>query len=171
MISTLSAFLLPLLLASPTLAADPSIENADADVEAIKVVPVPAEELYARLLDLQNLQAALDCTRKWEFGSRVRDVGASASLVYRIGPFRRKLTMTLSKADENRKVTYDHAGNKGFVTTWTLSQVEDGTKVDVHTYLHLPPWPARRIYLNKIQPEWVACQARAIDRISKSVAE
>lgn len=161
--------LLPALFLSTALAADPTLENANADVEALKIVSLPAEKIYERLLDLHNLEAALDCTRKWEYGSKTRGVGASASLVYKVGPFRRKLTMTLSKVDENRRVTFDHAGNKGFVTTWTLRETEQGTEVDMHTYLNMPPWPARKLYLRQIQPEWAACQERAIERISKEI--
>lgn len=172
--STFLRALLPLsllALSSPALARvyDPTLANANADVQATKTVTLPAAQLYERLLDLHNVEAALDCTRKWEYGQRGKGVGASASMVYKVKSFRRKLTMTLSKADENRKVTFDHPGNKGFVTVWTLEETDRGTKVDVHTYLNMPPWPVRKLYLNKIQPEWAACQERAIDRISKEL--
>lgn len=165
----MSSLLSALALLAPALAADPAILNANADVEAVKRVTMSPDELYPRLLDLHNLEAALDCTRKWQYGETTRGVGANATLVYKVGPWRRKLAMTLAKAEENKRVTFDHAGDKGFVTTWTLEPDGEGTKVDVHTYLNLPPWPVRKYYLRRIQPDWAACQERAIERMAKEI--
>lgn len=161
------------LLLSFALAAEPA---PNADVVATKVVQVAPQAFYDQLLNLRNLEGALSaCTRKWEFGDKTEGVGAGATLVYKMKSFRRRLTMTLSKVDEGRRVTFDHPGNKGFVTVWTLTPAGDGqdaqaTEIDVHTYLQLPPWPLKRYYLNKIQPEWRACQEQAISKLAKGAA-
>jgi len=162
---------LALVALGAALASDPAAQEASGDVVASKVVTLPADQIYARLLDLHNLEASLDCTRKWQYGDKTSDVGASATLVYRIDSFRRKLTMTLSKADPDKKVSFDHAGNKGFVTVWTLSPEEAGTRVEVHSYLNLPPRPFQKIYTRRIQPDWAACQERAIERITKELGQ
>lgn len=161
---------LPLVALGAALASPPAQESS-GDVVASRVVSLPADQIYARLLDLHNIEAALDCTRKWQYGVKESDVGASATLVYKIDAFRRKLTMTLSKVDPDKKVTFDHAGNKGFVTTWTLSPEEDGTRVEVHSYLNMPPRPFQKMYARKIQPDWAACQDRAIGRLTKELGQ
>jgi hypothetical protein len=79
----------------------------------------------------------------------------------------RKLTATISKVDPPKRVTLDHAGKRGFLTTWTLRPAgEQATDVEVHTWIQPPPWPVRRLYSNRIQPAWEQCQREAIQALA-----
>ena len=152
------------LLLNAALAA-PVTPEPNADVVAAQVVPLTAEVLYPHLLDLRTYEAALDCTRKWEPGDRTTGLGASARTTYKVRLMRRRLVMVISKAVENDHVDLDHAGDKGFVTRWSLEPQGDSTRVEVHTYIQAPPKPFKRYYFNKVQPAWAACQDRAITAV------
>lgn len=148
-------------------------EGVNADVEAVREVAAAPEAIYPRLLDLEAIADLLppECASKWHFGDVTTGIGASAQVVYHAASMHRKLTATLAKATENRQVTLDHAGNKGFVTTWTLTATETGTKVDLHTYINQPPWPFRGYYFRRVQPAWVRCHEATLDNLNKSVAQ
>ena len=155
------------LLASflPAFAA-PVPDDTNADVVASATVHAPPQAVLDWLSDLRHQETALaDCTRDWEHGAKSVGVGASAELVYKAGPFRRKLVGTISQA-ELKRLMVDHAGKKGFITTWTFSPAADGadTTVELRTLLNLPPKPFRKVYMNKVQPVWQTCYAAALLR-------
>ena len=160
--------LLSLALAA---ASSPNVStDQDADVVASKVIAAPPEALYARLLDLKQIKAISEdaCVSRWVFGPITSGVGASASMRYHAGAMHRRLTMTLTKVDENRRITLDHAGKKGFITTWDFAAQDAGTNVEFHTWLSIPPWPFRKYYFKKVQPAWVACQQAALQNLAQT---
>ncbi len=166
-----AAILASALAARPAGAGQPAAaaETAepDADVVASGLVAAPPEAVYAWLLDLRH-QAELwpdYCARNWEFGLVTEGVGASAVVTYTAGGWRRRLAATLSKAEPNRRITVDHPGDKGFVTTWTMEPVEGGTRLEVHTWIQPPPRPFRKLYFSHVRPEWQGCHAQTIGRL------
>lgn len=151
--------------------AEPIPADRNADVVASKVIAAPVETLYPHILDLKQLQAISDegCVGRWVFGKLTSGVGATASMRYHAGAMHRRLEMTLTKADENKRITLDHAGNKGFITTWDFTPQDTSTQVEVHTWLAIPPKPFRRYYFNKVQPAWVVCQQKALQNLADAI--
>ncbi len=165
--------LLSLLLAGGfTANAAPVPDDHNADIVSEVTVGAPPATVFAWVSDLRNQEAVLgDCTRKWSHAEKNVGIGASAQLVYKVGMFRRKLVGTISKTDPDRRVLVDHAGNKGFITTWTLTPAQDGasTRVELRTLLNLPGKPWRGYYVNKVQPAWEACYEAALLRVDEKL--
>ena len=131
-------------------AAETFDEDAEGDVIAVRTVSAPGTTVLATLADLRNHPGFWPdgCVTNWEFGERQTGIGATASVTYRapMGWYR-KLTAVVSDITE-RRVDIDHPGNKGFVTTYTLTAVESGTEVEMHTWIYAPPKPFRRANRN-----------------------
>lgn len=167
----MSTLCLVMLLVLPA-KAEKIPDDYNADVVATGTVQAPPQAVMAWISDLRNQEIALaDCTRKWVHGDNTVALGASAELVYRMGAWRRKLVATVSEIDDARRLTLDHAGKKGFYTTWTLTPSADGsaTQVEVRTLLNLAPRPFRKWYVNKVQPQWELCYQAAILRVDEAV--
>lgn len=164
---------LPLLLAlSLPAAAEKIPDDHDADVVATARIQAPASTIMAWISDLRNQEQVLsDCTQKWVHGDNNVGLAANAELVYKVGAWRRKLVATITQVDDDRRLTLDHAGNKGFYTTWTLTPTEDGqaTDVELRTLLNLAPRPFRKVYVNKVQPAWQQCYQNALLRVDEAV--
>ena len=160
-----------LALFAPSAAAAPAQgASPNSDVTATRLIPLPAEALYNHLLDLRNHERIWsdECTKKWVHGDVSVGQGASAQLLYVPSVMRRKLTATLSRADEGRLIDIDHAGNKGFVMRWRLTPEGDGaTRVDVHTYIQAPPKPFQRLYFDKVRPAWQLCHQQALATLER----
>ncbi|MCO4744655.1 MAG: SRPBCC family protein [Proteobacteria bacterium] len=152
--------MLTVLLAS-ALAASP-YADANADVVTSATVPAPREAVHAALEDLDTFKAILPCASDWAFGSVRKGQGASVELTYDVASMHRRLTAVVSKTEAPRLVDFDHAGNKGFVTRWKLTEQADGTLVELTTYLNAPPWPFRKVYFKRVQPAWEACYDEAL---------
>ncbi|MCK6503941.1 SRPBCC family protein [Myxococcota bacterium] len=168
MIPPLLALLTALL--TPAAHAEPVPDDHNADVVATFTVGGSPSAVTEVVSDLKAQEALLTgCTQKWEHGSVSVGVGANAQLVYKVGPWRRKLTGTITQVDPGRRVTVDHAGNKGFITTWTVSAADAGAQVELRTLLNLPPKPFRKIYVNRIQARWQACYAEALVKLDNSL--
>lgn len=146
-------------------------EGQNADVEAVREIAAPPEAIYPLLLDLETIADITPpvCASKWHFGEVTSGVGASAQVVYHAASMHRKLTATIAKVSENRQVSVDHPGNKGFVTTWTLTATEAGTSVDLHTYLNQPPFPFRGYYFRRVQPSWERCHESTLENLGTRV--
>lgn len=166
-------------LAALTLAAAPGRAWArdwpNADLIARAELPLPADQLTAKLSDLAVQKAVWtgNCSRDWTVGSPATGVGATTHMTYAVDSWRRELDGRISRvvapileASHPGRVDLDHAGKKGFQTVWTLTPLgPDRTRVEVHTYLSTPPWPVRRAYYNGVQPKWSACHASAIQAL------
>lgn len=142
-----------------------------ADVTATAQIPALPEVVFNHLLDLEHLRAILptDCVGRWEPGERTFGEGASAIVRYDMALMYRKLAMTLTKADAPRTIEFDHLGNRGFVTRWTITQVENGSEVTVLTPLNPPPKPFRKYYYTKVQPEWTECYRRTLENLAREI--
>jgi carbon monoxide dehydrogenase subunit G len=150
--------------------AAPIPDDTNADVVATFTVGSSPEAVIQIVSDLKAQEALLStCTQKWEHGTVSVGVGANARLVYKVGPWRRRLTGTITQVDPGRRVTLDHAGNKGFITTWTVSAADAGAQVELRTLLNLPPKPFRKVYVNRIQARWQACYAEALVKLDNSL--
>jgi len=109
-----------------------------------------------------------DCTRSWVHGGTHVGVGASAQLVYKVALWRRKLVATISEQTD-RRIVVDHAGDKGFFTTWTYEADGDGTRLELRTLLNLPGKPLNRYYVNTVQPRWRDCYAAALIGVEEAL--
>ena len=157
-----------LLVASPALAdADP----ASGDVTATRVIPAPAEPLYQYLLDLGQHEGLWPegCTSKWQLGQRRVGENATAKLTYHAGPMNRRRTVVLHEAKTGRRIELDHEGAWGWVTGWTLTEVDGGTSVELTSWIQPPPWPFKRAYFNKVQPAWTTCHEGALAGLEAAV--
>ena len=156
-----------LCLSSAAQADNPYLDR-EGDVVAQATLAASGEALSAVLLDLkqQELLWPEGCTRKWEHSSTSQGVGASARLTYRAGSWRRRLTATLSQADE-RRIVLDHAGKRGFVITWDMSQAEAGTALEMHTWIMAPPRPFKRAYFERVHPRWTECHQGFLQNLGR----
>jgi len=152
--------------------ADNPYLDREGDVEVQATLAASGETLSAALLDLkqQELLWPEGCTRKWEHSSTSQGVGASARLTYRAGSWRRRLTATLSQADE-RRIVLDHAGKRGFVITWDMKQAEGGTALEMHTWIMAPPRPFKRAYFERVQPKWAACHQGFLENLERVTSQ
>ena len=160
---------LVLLIAfAPSAAAAGKWAGKNADVVAVRVLPVETPVLYERLLDLDTFRAMLpaDCAADWELGEPRKGVGANGSVRYDIEGMHRRLDFVLNKAEAPQRIDIDHLGNRGFVTRMALRPVESGTEVELHTYLEPPRWPFTAYFFNKVQPAWVDCYERALQNLA-----
>jgi hypothetical protein len=146
-------------------------EFPDSDIEAKASIDAPAPAIHSALQDLNNLAQLYpeDCLEDWVFAQRTHGVGAKAMVTYRAGRMKRRLGMTIQevKVGMNAEgkvsvVDLDHAGDKGFVTRWTVREIEDGSEVTIHTYINAPGWPLRRYYHRSVQPKWTECYDRTL---------
>lgn len=159
-----------LALSSSPSRAEPVPDDYNADVVATFHLASTPEAVTTVVSDLRAQEALLaGCTRKWEHGSLSQGVGANASLIYTVGAWRRKLTGTITQVEPGRRVIVDHAGKKGFITTWTVTGTSGGADVELRTLLNLPPKPFRKLYVNKIQGRWQACYAEALVKLENSL--
>ena len=157
----------PHAIASPAQGANPS-----SDVWATRALPLSKDVVYNHLLDLRNHEKlwAEDCVKGWSHGEVSIGPGASAQLIYVPSFMRRKLTATIAKAETDRYIDLDHAGNKGFVTRWKLTEEGDQTRVDVHTYINAPPKPFVRLYFEVVRPAWQLCHQQALATLERRLA-
>ena len=160
------SLLLLSLFATPAAAGKWAGKNAD--VVAVRVLPVETPVLYERLLDLETFRAMLpaDCAADWELGQPSKGVGAHGSVRYDIEGMHRHLDFVLNKAEAPRQIDLDHMGNKGFVTRLSLRPVDTGTELELHTYLSPPSWPFTAYFYKKVQPAWVGCYERALQNLA-----
>ena len=159
-----------MLLAGLAVAAS-NWDGKTADIEANLVVPAPAERVFNFLLDLRNLQKIfpVDCVGLWDMGERTFGEGASAIVRYDMGAMHRRLPMTLTHALAVSQVDFDHLGNRGFLTRWSLATEGEATRVTVRTPLNPPPKPFLRYYYTVVQPEWQTCYARTLTNLASEM--
>lgn len=145
--------------------------GVSADIAASAFVPAPPEKVFAFLLELSNLRVIFrdDCMGRLELGDRSFGEGASAIVRYDMGLMHRKLAMTLSRAEAPERVQYDHLGDKGFLTTWSLKAEDGGTLLSVSTPINPPPRPLQTYYYTVVQPEWRRCYEQGITNLSRAV--
>ncbi|NOY26736.1 MAG: SRPBCC family protein [Oligoflexia bacterium] len=163
--------LLLLLLTGSALAA-PIAADTNADVVATYHIAVSPQAITDHVSDLRVQESLLSgCTRNWIQGSLSVGVGASAQLVYRVGLWRRKLTATITEVKDGQRIIVDHAGDKGFYTTWTVTPTDGGADVELRTLMELPPRPFQHYYMQHIQPEWQSCYAQALVRLENELGQ
>lgn len=167
-LAALAAALLS-LMAPPAAAAPAHGATPNSDVTATRLLPYAPAVVYQHLLDLRNHEKLWgeDCTKKWVHGDVSVGAGASAQLVYTPSLMHRKLTATMARAEPDRLIDLDHAGNKGFVMRWRLEAEGAGTRVDVHTYIQAPPKPFQRLYFDKVRPAWQLCHQQALATLER----
>lgn len=158
------------LALSAALAASPYAERTPA-VAATASMEAPPEAVFPLLEDLEVFQQVLPCASDWSFGTVRQGLGASVQLTYDIGSMHRRLNAAISQVKAPRVVDYDHAGNKGFVTRWEVEPEGAGSAVRVTTYINPPPWPFRKLFFERIEPQWVACYEAALAGLAERVPE
>lgn len=166
----MSALLLLLSLAHAA-PADP-VDEDDADVVASLTFQASPERVFEHLADLRNVVAASPerCMRKWELGDDPEGKGATFRVVYLMEAFRRRLDGTVSVAEEPRRIEWDHEGNRGFLTRFSLTGNDSGgTEVEVHTFLLPPPWPFKRYYRNTVRPRWEQCYLALLGQMNATL--
>ena len=83
-------------------------------------------------------------------------------MVYLFEAFRRSHDVLVTSVND-RRVEWDHQGNRGWVTRFKLKEREGGVELTVHTYLDAPPWPFRAYFENRVHPAWQLCYEKLID--------
>lgn len=159
-------FVLPVLLTLPAAAAEPA-EEPSSDVVAQREIAASPQAIYEVLLDTPRMArlAPERCMRKWE----VAPDGQSFRVVYLVEAFRRKLDAQVTAPEAARRLEWDHLGNKGFVTRFSLAEAEAGTRLTLTTYVAPPGWPLRRYYAKTVQPAWVDCYETFLEAIASEV--
>ena len=159
-------FVLLLLLAAH--AASPW-RAMPADVRAEVAVDAPPERVVAALSDLRAASALFDegCVKDWSVGVPSSGVGAMARATYTPSWMHRRLTLTVRSVDA-RAVVWDHAGDRGFVSTFTVSPAERGANVVVEVPMMPPPWPVGKVYQVRVKPAWEACYVAALRRVGRA---
>ena len=145
--------------------------DAEGDVIADRVIPASTPTILSILSDLRNYPALWPdgCVSNWEFGERQTGIGATAKVTYRapMGWYR-KLTLVVSDISE-RRVDIDHPGDRGFVTTYEMKSAEDGTHIEMHTWIYAPPKPFQGVYFKRILPHFESCHDGFLDNLAQSV--
>jgi len=146
------------------------IASDQSDVHAEIPFNGDAGEVVRLLSDVPRLREILpeDCARKW-VGSGT-GVGSSFEVTYTMGWWKRRLEATITRADARQGVEWDHHGNRGFVTRWTVTGNENGSVLGVTTWIHPPPWPFKRTYYKRIKPRWELCYRQALDYVVDQVS-
>jgi hypothetical protein len=143
-------------------------DGAESDVVVERELTVDVQQTFDLLTDVEALQQLFpeDCVADWALGEPTTGIGANARVTYRMAGMKRRLTLTVSKAEAFYVVELDHPENKGFITQWALSEPGPGRAVvQLGTYLNAPPWPFKGYYYNKVQPAWTDCYTRTLDAL------
>jgi hypothetical protein len=156
-----------LVLTSLSLSVEPA---PDADVVVTRLVSAPLAAVREHLGRPSRFEFSVptECIRKVEpVGAVIEGVGAAFDVTYLMEGWRRKLRARVSVA-EARRIEWDHEGNRGFITRFSLTEAEGGTSVTAHTFLNAPPRPFQRYYFRRVQPAWKACYERFLDNVATS---
>lgn len=145
-----------LLFISLALAGDNKWDGRDAHIEATWVVPASVADVQQVLADERALEL-FPCVHHFDYTDFLAE-DADVRACYRLGTFSRRLDATWTRR-EPELVEIDHQGNKGFVTRFTLTSVDQGTEVHVKTWMNAPPKPFRKFYYTRVRPRWVQCYA------------
>ena len=158
-----------MLLCGLALAGKFDDQNSDVVVE--RDIPKSQEALFEMFQDFPAMAKVFpsDCVEDWGFGVPSKGVGATTVVTYHMGPLKRRLTGTITKAQPSYHVEWDHEGKKGFITQFVLSEgpSEGTTHVKLGTYIAPPPWPFKPVYFNKVRAEWLDCYDRALINLEK----
>lgn len=136
------------------------------DIVVTATVPADIDQLVDSLSDINTLQRLFpeSCVTKWAVGTPATGVGATARVTYKMASMRRRLTMTVQHAD-NQRVDLDHEGNKGFVTRFAFASADAGTAVTLTTFITAPPKPFQKIWARDIHPAWTTCWQQTLENL------
>lgn len=140
-------------------------DDKNADVVAVRTIPVPAEAVYAVLSDPTKLMALYpsDCA-VWKVPLTGDVPGAKGIVTYKAAGMRRKLDVVWKTATPSQRIELDHLGPKGFVTRFELAPADGGTTVTMTNYISIPAFIAG-YYYKKVQPAWQGCHARELEAL------
>ena len=144
----------------------------DSNVMAELELSHSPQQVFEQLVDTKDVAALFPghCARKWEFENTVVGKGARVRVTYRAALMRRRLTATVTRTDANTRVEWDHEGNRGFVTRWTIREGGDGGSiVELKTWIQPAPWPLRKYYFNRVQPEWQRCYSDVLQNLKRTL--
>jgi carbon monoxide dehydrogenase subunit G len=162
-----------LWLAASLAFADPSRwANRDPDVSATATIQAPPAAIHAVLMDPHVLERLFppECASDYDY-TDPKDARAVVRLTYHAAMLHRRLDAMAPVAKAANVVEVEHLGNKGFYTQWALKPGDDGTEVQMTTYLQPPPWPFRRYYYAHVRPAWVQCHVEALDQLANLARE
>lgn len=147
-------------------------DGEDPDIQAHAVIHASPEAVYGVLSETDALERVLGdhCAADFDYGSR-KDPEADVRLTYEMEGFSRRLDAKWSRLEPNRIVEIDHLGKKGFVTRFTLSEAEGGTRVEVLTPLNPPPWPFKRYFFTNVRPVWAQCYVDGLKELDTLARE
>lgn len=151
----------------PALAASPW-KDANADVAVERTIAAPPPALAALVDSTEDIAALMptDCVKDWEHTGAL----GPARVTYQIKSFQRRLTAKLKIVEPDRRIELDHEGKKGFVTRFLFTEAPNqGTRVQLTTYLNGPPWPLRKYYFEEVRPSWIVCYENALSALEDQV--
>jgi hypothetical protein len=141
--------------------------NESSDIEAGRTFSGDAEKLMQHLSDMETVSQIFPerCVRNWSGSGQ--GLGSKFELIYTMGMWKRKLRGTVTRANVQQGVEWDHEGKRGFVTRWTLESGEETSTLRVKTWIAPPPWPFKRHYFRRIKPMWELCYRQALDAVTE----
>lgn len=142
-------------------------DGLEADVVVRRTISAEPAVVFRAVSDLDTWRRILpeDCADDWALVEPSRGEGARGTVRYSFAGMHRRLDLTISETEEPRLVDYEHPGNKGFTTRWSLRQGTDGTDVELRTFLYPPGWPLKGYFFKRVQPAWTDCYERALDAL------
>lgn len=117
------------------------------------------------LSDVERLSDILPSQCVRNLSGSGRSIGARFGITYTMGWWKRSLEATVTRANVEQGVEWDHHGNRGFVTRWTFKSDESTGQLAVKTWIQSPPWPFKRMYFKRIKPKWELCYRQALDNV------
>jgi hypothetical protein len=144
-------------------------DNHDASIRVEKLVNASPMEIYETVVDLRKLSEIFPatCVQDWALSGQTAGVGARGRVTYRFEKLKRRLTVTISKAEPGRYVELDHLGSKGFISRWLMQENGATTMLSLETFMNPPPWPFKGYYYQAIQPKWRACYELTLDNLNE----
>lgn len=156
-------------------------DGEDPDLRAERVIAASPAQIAAVLTDLDQVRRLwpAECVGVWTTGEPARGKGANASVRYDMAVMHRTLTLTVTAVAVNY-IDHDHAGKKGFVTRYILTDLgapgsgagaagAPSTRVEMKTPIYAPRWPLTGYYYRAVQPEWEQCQADVLEALAAAV--
>jgi len=125
--------------------------------------------LCLKRASLERALALMPCADEPVITSNTLSEGGAFDVTYTVGFMNRQLSGSVRSAIPGQVVDWDHEGERGFITRWKIEPEGEGARVTLTTYLNQPPFPVRRYFYNRVQPNWTVCHQDALQGLAEAV--